>query len=209
MIDILSPPESLHLFRFWYHVNDKMKLPLAGTSSGLRKGLIMPTVSSWTTIMATPQLASFKVPAIDNEPMVSWAVFFFSPRDSSWHSSEILCTGLCRTSCFGCYYRPNGTRAPIWGALYYKRFRGVRSFFLLLVLLILSSLSPLPLLGQDRQNRQTTFTSWSRTLPLCLSRSRWGYRCQSNRWCARCKREMGKLTLERSCCYFPQGCRSC
>ena len=27
--------------------------------------------------MATPQLASFKVPAIDNEPMVSWRVFFF------------------------------------------------------------------------------------------------------------------------------------
>ena len=72
-----SPEMALHLFRFWYHVNDKMKLPFAGTSSGLRKSLIMPTVSSWTTIMATPQLASFKVPAIDNEPMVSWAVFFF------------------------------------------------------------------------------------------------------------------------------------
>ena len=50
------------------------------------------------------------------------------------HPSEILCSGLCRTSCFGCYYRPNGTRTPIRSALHYKRVRGVHSSFLFIVL---------------------------------------------------------------------------
>ena len=117
--------------------------------------------------MATPQLATFKVPAIENEPMVSGLFFFYSRISNSF-------IALLKKS-----YAPGSAERHALAATIAQMEQDLPFEVPCIINGVevcnhysYNSYSAKFFLGQDRQNRQTTLASRSRTSPLHLSRSR-------------------------------------